>query len=118
MAIRLPSCQIPHSDVTITSAADQDVIPGNHCPHAHNVSLQSPQCVSLRIENMDLGIVQCNDDVFGGQMKTRDHTTLLRDVSGDVRSTVPPSHFDLVFLFEMRPVCSDPRSSVPGAAGL
>lgn len=35
----LPSSHIPDTDVSVTTSTDKDIIPRNHSPHAHNMSL-------------------------------------------------------------------------------
>lgn len=55
--ISLPSSHVPHSNFPVTATAHKNIVPWNHSPNAHNVSLQGLLVVPVSIVNMDLRII-------------------------------------------------------------
>lgn len=60
----LPRLQVPNANISIASTADQDVIPWNHSPDAHDMALQCAQRISFSIEYVNPGIIKSHDDVL------------------------------------------------------
>ena len=66
------------------------------------MALKCAECVALGIKDVDLGVVESNDDVLGGQVQAGYDTAILGDGPGDIPTTGAPSGIDEVSLFEMR----------------
>lgn len=64
----LPGCHVPNSNFTVTTTADQNVIPWNHRPDTHHVALQGSMVVSVGIIHMNLSVVHGEDNVFWRQV--------------------------------------------------
>jgi hypothetical protein len=111
----LPSGEVPDPDVAVAAAADENVLPGDHGPDAHDVALKSTQAVALSIEDMDLGIVESDNDVLGSEVEAGNHTALLSDVLRDAGAAVPPGGLDEVALLEVRLVRLDLRALGDGS---
>lgn len=94
MTLNLPSLEVPYSHVAITASTDQSIIPGNHGPDTHNMSLQGALRVSLSIEHMNLGIIKCHNDVLGCQMQACNDAPLLGNIPRCASTARSPSSFN------------------------
>ena len=101
----LPSAQVPNPDISITTAADQDVFPRDHSPYAHDMALKHSQRIALGVEDVDLSIIQSHDDVSRRQVQAGHDTTVLGDSSCGSLATSPPCRIHQVPLLEVRLVC-------------
>ena len=97
----LPSRQIPHPHIPIASTADEDILPWDHSPYSHNMTLQDPLCIPFRVKNMNLRIVKGHNDVFRREVETGNDSTILRNIPRDVAPTCPPCGIDQVSLLEV-----------------
>ena len=102
--VPVPGQQIPDADVTIASAADENVAAGHHGPDAHGVADQRALMVAVGVEDVDLGVVERDDDVLRRQMQAGHDALIRRDVALLDAAAVPPRRLDLVALLEVRPV--------------
>lgn len=104
--IYIPGRHVPYSHVPIASTTHQCVTPGYHCPHAHNMSGQRSQYVTISVEYVDLCIIQRNHNVVRRKMETRHYAMVRRSMLCDDPAARPPRRLDHVSLLEMRLVGS------------
>jgi len=64
----LPSGHIPNPHISVAAAADKYVVPRDHGPDPHYMTLQRPLVISLGVEDMYFGVVQGNHNIFLRQM--------------------------------------------------
>ena len=103
----VPSSHVPDPNITITTSANKGITPRNHRPHTHNMTLEGLLVITLGIENVDLGVVQCDDDVLWREVQAGDDALVLRNVSRNMLATGPPCRLNQVPLLEVRLVRSD-----------
>lgn len=97
-----PSHHVPHAHVSVTSTTDESVAPWDHGPDAHDMAMQGPLMVAIRIENMDLGVIKRHDNVFWRQMQACNHSLVRSDVMADGPAAMAPRRLDHVSLLEVR----------------
>jgi hypothetical protein len=76
------------------------------------VALQCAQSIPLGIKDVDLGIIQSHDDVFGSEMQARDDAAVLCDVARHIVAAGPPGCIHQVPLFEVRLVRPEHGSGI------
>ena len=79
--------------------------------------LQSLLLVPVRVEDVDLRIIQRNHDVLRRKMQTRDHALILRDMPRNMLPARLPSRLHQVPLFEVTLVRPDLRSPQRSTTG-
>ena len=97
----LPSRQVPHTHIPIASTADEEILPWDHSPYSHDMTLQDPLSVSLRVKDVDLRIVEGHDNILGREMETGNNSTILRDIPCDIATTCSPCSVHQVSLLEV-----------------
>lgn len=97
----LPCSHIPYSHLAVASSANQDIVPGNHRPYPHYVPLERFLIITVGVVYMNLGIIQGDDDVFRGEMQTRDHPLVGGDMPLSASATFIPSRLNHIFLLEV-----------------
>lgn len=64
----LPGSHVPNSNFTVTTTANQNVIPWNHRPYPHHVALQGSMVVPVGVVHMNLSVIHGEDNVFWRQV--------------------------------------------------
>lgn len=93
--------EVPDADVAVAAAGDEDVAVGDHGPDAHDVALEAAEVAAVRVEDVDLGVVEGDDDVGGGEVEGSDDALVRGDLAGVDFAASAPGGFDLVALFEV-----------------
>ena len=106
----LPGCHVPNSNFTVTTTADEDVIPRNHSPYTHHVALQRLLVISASVIHMDLCIIHSKHNIFWREVQGRDHAHVRRNMLCAPPAFIP-SRLDHVFLLEVGSVGGWPGST-------
>lgn len=101
----IPCGKIPHTYVPVTATRNEKIAPWYHGPDPHNVALKRLLMLPVDVEDVDFGVVECNDNILVGQMQTGDDALFRRDLPGIAMASRPPCRLDHVSLLEMRAVC-------------
>lgn len=65
------------------------------------MALQGLLLIAIRVEDMDLCIVQSNHNILWCQMQTRHHALILRNMPGNILTSGLPRRLYQVSLLEM-----------------